>query len=73
VAPADQSGSVTIAWDNSSIVVPAGTVLDIPPGSALEAAYGLANLTPLSVRRSPTTRRATAARQRTTARRLAWR
>jgi hypothetical protein len=48
VTPADGSGSVTIAWDNSSITVPAGTVLDIAPGSALEAAYGTQNLTPLS-------------------------
>lgn len=48
VTPADGSGSVTIQWDNSTLSVPAGTVLDVPPGSALESAYGTSNLVSLS-------------------------
>jgi hypothetical protein len=48
VTPAGGAASVTIAWDNSQITVPAGTILDVPPGSALESAYGTQNLTPLS-------------------------
>jgi hypothetical protein len=47
VSPADGSGAVSISWDYAQITVPAGSVVDIEPGSALEAAYGLANLTPL--------------------------
>ena len=39
VTPAGEATSVTIAWDNSSITVRAGTILDVPPGSALESAY----------------------------------
>jgi hypothetical protein len=48
VTPADGSGAVTVAWDNSQLTVPAGSILDVQPGSALEAAHELANLTPLS-------------------------
>ena len=48
VTPADGSGSVTVAWDHSRITVPAGTVVDIAPGSALESAYGAGNLADLS-------------------------
>jgi hypothetical protein len=33
-----------VAWDGALQHVPAGTILDIPPGSLLEAAYGPANL-----------------------------
>lgn len=33
-----------IAWDGVNQDVPAGTLVDVPPGSALEAAYGLENL-----------------------------
>ena len=38
VTPAGEATSVTIAWDNSSITVRAGTILDVPPGSALASA-----------------------------------
>jgi len=48
VTPADGSGAVTIDWDHSRIAVPAGTVVDVDPGSALETAYGVTNLEDLS-------------------------
>jgi len=34
------STDTTVAWDNSSISVPAGTILDVQPGSAMETAFG---------------------------------
>ena len=38
-----------VTWDGGTILVPAGTIVDIPAGSALETAYGGAsNLTSLS-------------------------
>jgi hypothetical protein len=36
-----------VAWDGGVNHVPAGTIVDIPPGSVLEAAYGPANLADL--------------------------
>ena len=39
---------IQIAWDGALVSVPAGTVVDIPPGSALEVVYGLGNLVNLS-------------------------
>lgn len=72
VSPADGSGAVSISWDYAQITVPAGSVVDIEPGSALEAAYGLANLTRCLAWCWEATRRATAAPGRTTTRRLAW-
>jgi hypothetical protein len=36
-----------IAWDGVLQHIPAGTLVDIPPGSALEAAYGPGNLADL--------------------------
>jgi hypothetical protein len=41
-----------VAWDGGIVHVPAGTVVDVPPGSALEAAYGLANLVPLTAQQT---------------------
>ena len=39
----------SVNWDGGTSLVPAGTIVDIPPGSALETAYGGAsNLTSLS-------------------------
>ena len=38
----------TVSWDGVVQQIPAGTLVDVPPGSALEAAYGAANLTDLS-------------------------
>lgn len=38
-----------VIWDQATFLVPAGTIVDILPGSALETAYGGAgNLTSLS-------------------------
>jgi hypothetical protein len=48
VTPADGSQGVTIGWDLGQQFLQAGTVLDVPPGSALESAIGTGNLTPLS-------------------------
>ena len=45
---ADRSAGATIAWDLGQAVLQSGMVLDVEPGSDLEAAIGLANLTPLS-------------------------
>jgi hypothetical protein len=49
VTPADGSTGVTIGWDLGTVFLQSGTVLDVPPGSALESTIGLANLTLLSV------------------------
>ena len=48
ITPADDSTGVTIGWDLGQAVLQSGTVLDVEPGSDLESAIGLANLTPLS-------------------------
>jgi hypothetical protein len=41
---------VDLAWDGVLQHIPRGTIVDVPPGSALEAAYGgsdnLADLSP---------------------------
>jgi hypothetical protein len=39
---------VTITWDGVAQPVAPGTVVDIPAGGALEAAYGSSNLAQLS-------------------------
>lgn len=39
----------TVSWDGGTFRVPRGTIIDCPPGSAMETAYGGAgNLTTLS-------------------------
>ncbi len=48
VTPAGGAASITVTWDNSQITVPSGDIVDIPPGSSMESAYGLSNLTPLT-------------------------
>ena len=48
VIPTDGSEGVTIGWELGQVFLQAGTVLDVPPGSALESTIGLANLSPLS-------------------------
>jgi hypothetical protein len=48
ITPSDGSQGVTIAWDLGTVFLQAGTVLDVPPGGALEATIGLANLSPLT-------------------------
>ena len=43
----------TVTWDSGTVRVPAGTIVDIPAGSALETAYGGAgNLTTLSAQQA---------------------
>jgi hypothetical protein len=43
----------TVTWDGGTFTVPAGTIADILPGSALETAYGGAsNLTSLSAQQA---------------------
>lgn len=37
-----------LTWAGATSYVTRGTIVDIPAGSALETAYGLANLTPLT-------------------------
>ena len=39
--------TTTITWDNSQITVPAGTILDVQPGSAMETALGGAGNAPV--------------------------
>jgi hypothetical protein len=48
VTPSGGAAFISVYWDASMISVPAGTVLDIAPGSPLESAYGAGNLTDLS-------------------------
>lgn len=45
VTPANGAAQLPIAWDNGTVLLLAGQVLDVPPGGALEAAIGLSNLT----------------------------
>jgi hypothetical protein len=48
VAPASGAAGISFAWDCGSVWQPAGAVLDVPPGGALETAIGTQNLTTLS-------------------------
>jgi hypothetical protein len=48
VAPASGGAGISFAWDCGTVWQPAGAVLDVPPGGALEAALGLANLVTLT-------------------------
>jgi hypothetical protein len=48
VTPAGGAASITVAWDNSQLTVPSGVIVDIPPGSSMETAYGTTNLTALT-------------------------
>lgn len=36
-----------VTWDGYTYLVVRGTIVDIPPGSALETAYGVGNLVAL--------------------------
>lgn len=42
------ANDITVVWDGVSTFVPRGTIVDIPAGSAQEAAYGLGNLVSMS-------------------------
>jgi hypothetical protein len=48
VTPANGAAQLTIDWDGGGMIVTSGQLLDVPPGSALESAIGLANLTSLT-------------------------
>lgn len=43
--------TVTVTYDRVVMRIPNGTVIDVPAGSALETAIGVANLTPLAAGR----------------------
>jgi hypothetical protein len=42
------TANITVTWDGVQFPVTAGQVVDIPAGSALETAYGTANLAALN-------------------------
>jgi hypothetical protein len=42
--PGRRAAGVSFRWDLGRVFLQSGTVLDVPPGSTLEAAIGLANL-----------------------------
>lgn len=44
VQPADGTAWLTFAWDGGNQILTEGQMIDVPPGSALEAAIGLASL-----------------------------
>jgi hypothetical protein len=46
--PRQVISDTTVTWDSCTTFVLAGTIVDVAPGSALEAAYGAANLTTMS-------------------------
>jgi hypothetical protein len=48
VTPASGASQLTVSWDGGGTILAAGQVLDVPPGSALEAAIGPPNLTALT-------------------------
>ena len=52
-SPRVVTGDVTIRWDGTSQRLARGTVIDVAPGSALEAAIGRGNLAPLAATAAP--------------------
>ena len=48
VTPASGGAGISFSWDCGTGWQPAGALLDVQPGGALEAAIGLSNLTTLS-------------------------
>jgi hypothetical protein len=48
ITPASGAAGISVPWDCGTVWQPAGQVLDVPPGGALESAIGLANLTAVS-------------------------
>jgi len=38
------TADIDVSWDGGLVHTPAGTLVDVPPGSAMEAAYGVDNL-----------------------------
>jgi hypothetical protein len=45
VSPADGTSYLTFAWDGGEQILAEGSMIDVEPGSALEAAIGTASLT----------------------------
>jgi len=39
---------IIVNWDGGNFPVTGGTIVDVPAGSTLEAAYGVSNLTSLT-------------------------
>jgi len=50
VIPADSTAGVSFTWDGGTRTLGRRQVLDVPPGSDLEAAIGSANLVSLTGR-----------------------
>jgi hypothetical protein len=48
IRPSDGSAGVSFSWDCGTVWQPAGALLDVPPGGALESAIGLTNLATLT-------------------------
>ena len=48
ITPASGALSLTIPWGDGTAIYTAGDLVSVPPGSALEAAIGLPNMTPLT-------------------------
>jgi hypothetical protein len=48
VTPAGGALYLTFGWDGGTASLTTGTVLDVPPGSALETAIGAGSLTDLT-------------------------
>lgn len=48
VQPADGSERLAFAYGDGTEYLAAGQILDVEPGSAIEAAIGVTNLTPLN-------------------------
>lgn len=45
----------TVTWDGVSQRIPRGTLIDVPPGSALQTAIGSSNLTALTAQQTSNT------------------
>ncbi len=48
VTPVSGSLSMSFAWGDGTEILTAGMLIDVDPGSALETAIGVTNLTPLN-------------------------
>lgn len=48
ITPASGALSLSVPWGDGTAIYTAGDLVSVPPGSALEAAIGLANMTPLN-------------------------
>jgi hypothetical protein len=46
-SPRVVANDIPVTWDGYTTLVLRGTIVDIPPGSALETAYGVSNLVAL--------------------------